>query len=156
MSDSEGDYSQPSRPNPVRIPDHIVDRMGGEKTIKDIKDNTDGNPDISWDPITGDTYVPVPGGGWQPTGDNVFDLIEQQEKQKNKWKPGESKPRGNRDCQERSLPETVAPPPVVPAVPKPSPAPKPAPGWFPGFSFPLLPIIPYIPATYDRNGNQTI
>jgi hypothetical protein len=55
--------------------------MGGEEVISEIKREVLGggagrrNPDLHWDPRTGEIYFPIPGGGFQHTDYNVWDYI---------------------------------------------------------------------------------
>jgi hypothetical protein len=73
---NENGAEEASKPNPVKIPKHIIQEMGGETTIAQIKNDVLGdgtNPDLHWDPKTGEIYVPLPGGGFSATGHFVGD-----------------------------------------------------------------------------------
>ncbi len=54
-----------------RIPDWIMKKMGGEKAAAEIKAGIEGNPDIYYDPETGEIYLPRADGGFESTGYNV-------------------------------------------------------------------------------------
>jgi hypothetical protein len=51
--------------NLKRLPKYLVEEMGGEKTMRKIKAYLPGNPDIVYDPTTGDLY---PEGGSECIG----------------------------------------------------------------------------------------
>jgi hypothetical protein len=61
-----------------KIPNYIIKKMGGEPTIKGIKRRVLGsgtNPDLHYDPETGEIYAPRPDGGFEATGENVHDYF---------------------------------------------------------------------------------
>lgn len=70
-----GDDAPVNPGNLKLIPKDYVEQMGGEATIKSIKRDVLGdssNPNLLWDPITGDIYTP----NGQRTGYNVWDYID--------------------------------------------------------------------------------
>jgi hypothetical protein len=65
--------SVPNAGDVKKIPDYIIEEMGGEETIAEIKAHIPGNPDLVWNPQTGEIFIEKPGGGIAPTGEFVQD-----------------------------------------------------------------------------------
>jgi RHS repeat-associated protein len=58
-----------------KIPNSLMDKMGGEAAAAEIKGGIPGNPDLFYDPGTGTIYYPRPGGGFTDTGFNICDFL---------------------------------------------------------------------------------
>jgi hypothetical protein len=62
---------EPASPGNVkRLPNHLID----EETAAEIKGGIEGNPDLYYDPETGEIVVPRPDGGFEPTGYTIDDI----------------------------------------------------------------------------------
>lgn len=61
--------------NIKRIPPHLIRDIGGESTVSELKAFLPGNPDLYYDPQTGDIYVKKPSGGFANLDENIHDYL---------------------------------------------------------------------------------